>query len=193
MSREPKACPICSQIMGRRDSYTIHLTVAHPGVLEFAGYPAPTVETEGPVDCYCDGLDEDCPSDECDGNCALDDAEGGTFEDTFAEIAAECLDLLVKKQVSYGPKNIESLAVEGRLIYIAFLRGHLAAAHEAIAEGDGISVLVEVVDGAGARAAQDQGAEGQGQGAVDAVGAVTVQQRAAARRRASPREARWAA
>ncbi len=31
---------------------------------------------------------------------------------------------------------------------------------QAIAEGDGISVLVEVVDGAGARAAQAQGAEG---------------------------------
>jgi len=31
---------------------------------------------------------------------------------------------------------------------------------QAIAEGDGISVLVEVVDGAGAAAAQEQGAEG---------------------------------
>ena len=31
---------------------------------------------------------------------------------------------------------------------------------QAIAEGDGISVLVEVADGAGARAAQEQGAEG---------------------------------
>lgn len=31
---------------------------------------------------------------------------------------------------------------------------------QAIAEGDGISVLVEVVDGAGARTAQEQGAEG---------------------------------
>jgi hypothetical protein len=36
-----------------------------------------------------------------------------TFEDTFEGIAYECLDLLVSKQRSYGPKNVESLGFFG--------------------------------------------------------------------------------
>jgi hypothetical protein len=36
-----------------------------------------------------------------------------TFEDVFDGIADECLELLYRKQVSYGPKNIESLGFFG--------------------------------------------------------------------------------
>jgi len=118
-----RVCPICSQIMSPRDSTTIHVAVAHPGVLEFARLPVPLPAVDFDDD-YCDDEYCDCRLEEYDDDyCTCDDPEGHvrrdelldaeTFEDTFEGIASECLDLLVKKQVSYGPKNIESLGFFG--------------------------------------------------------------------------------